>query len=569
MSLINLGAGISAMGASIAQTAGEGALEAQRAQLETQKITLASQLAGQQYDVESKKLSLIPQQQSVDAYLKMTGHPGGLADFGMAAPAADGSAPAPAASGASPAAAPAAAASSGAPPASSGAPAPSGSSTPPASAAASGQPPASSGATAFPNGAPVVAPVGDKGKVMGLALPPGVSLQQAQIMGPAKLAEAWAEWAKPQNIREGAAITYYDFNTGQQRPLYQNPKMPEGTYRDAATNTTVQVIGANDAIKAAAQAKSGGEAQGALPAKETQAAFEAGLRVRTEDDIAQRQAYYQTGIKPPAFSASDKPTIVSPAGDIGTPAGTVVPAPPKNMPFAGTDATTKQNTNTQDTEKNFGAVRGTLDQTESRLLGLTDALKTTQGGGFNEQKADLSNKLRGLGLGPLADTVMSEKDVNAVQKAIGLQTLDVLGQLKQINQGSGGRVLATEFTNTLDRQYGPDLGPKANFDLITNALGGINQTRSMIDDYNKYAKPVQGWRDANAYVSAYYSDPHNQMPAMVAKAEKAVGPLKGMPGAPKDAPALPDGIPGGSTLIGTSGGNPVYQTPDGKRLMVH
>ncbi len=31
---------------------------------------------------------------------------------------------------------------------------------------------------------------------------------------------------------------------------------------------------------------------------------------------------------------------------------------------------------------------------------------------------------------------------------------------------------------------------------------------------------------------------------------------------------LPKGIPKGSTQIGTSGGNPVYETPDGKRLMV-
>jgi hypothetical protein len=32
--------------------------------------------------------------------------------------------------------------------------------------------------------------------------------------------------------------------------------------------------------------------------------------------------------------------------------------------------------------------------------------------------------------------------------------------------------------------------------------------------------------------------------------------------------ALPEGVPSGSQLIGTSNGNPVYQTPDGKKLVV-
>lgn len=54
------------------------------------------------------------------------------------------------------------------------------------------------------------------------------------------------------------------------------------------------------------------------------------------------------------------------------------------------------------------------------------------------------------------------------------------------------------------------------------------------------------------------------------------GPATSGPAAPaaaaaqpqQGAQALPDGVPPGSTQIGTKNGNPVYQTPDGQRLMV-
>lgn len=305
--------------------------------------------------------------------------------------------------------------------------------------------------------------------------------------------------------------------------------------------------------------------QGAMtqvPAKEAEAAFSAGLRVNTENEIEKRKAFYTTGQMPPDYAQPNKtaPTVAAPNGDVATPNGTVVPAPPKINAFMGTDALNKQNTNTQEAEKNFGAMRQGLPGTESRMVGLAKALQIVEGKGLNEGRAEIANTLRGAGLAGLADTVMSAKDTAAVQTAIGLQTLDVLGQLKQINSGTGGRILNSEFVNLLEKQYGPNMSPQANFDLLKQALGGVMQTRNMIDDYYKVAKPA-GWRDANGFISSWYSDSHNSMDEMENRAAQAMGPLRGM------ANAVPPDLPMGTTQIGTYQGKPVYQLPDGSKKM--
>lgn len=267
------------------------------------------------------------------------------------------------------------------------------------------------------------------------------------------------------------------------------------------------------------------EAMTGVPAKETEAAFNAGLRVNTENEIEKRKTFYQTGQMPPNYGSTQMP-VTSPTGDIGTERGTIVPKAPAPS-FIGSDALAKQNTNTAETEKAFGSVRGGLEGTESRMVVLADALKKVQGKGLNEAKAQASSILRGAGMGPIADKVMSAESMSAVQTALGAQTLDILGQLKQINQGTGGKILNSEFTNLLDKQYGPDMSPEANYTLITQALAGIYQTRNLIDDYFKYGKPG-GWRDANAFQSEYYGKKENSYSEMVKQAEKTVGPLKGM-----------------------------------------
>lgn len=300
-----------------------------------------------------------------------------------------------------------------------------------------------------------------------------------------------------------------------------------------------------------AGAVKGAEANAQVGAHNAEAAYKAQLDTKKEQDTQAYKTFTETGVWPPGYGPSGDGKAVDTDKGIVTPQGTVIPSPPEQK-FVGADAIKEQNKNTGETEKTFGAMRGSLEGTEGRIKALADALKVVQSGGLVSHRAEVSNTLRGLGLDKAADAFMNKRETAAVQTAIGLQVLDVLGQLKNINQGTGGRILNSEFVNLIDKQYGPDISPAANRALITQALGGINQTRAMIDGYYKYAKPVQGWRDANAYQSAFYSDPANSYGRMVKDAEADVGLLKGMTPPKRGAAAAPTGSTPGGAAAGSA-----------------
>lgn len=311
-----------------------------------------------------------------------------------------------------------------------------------------------------------------------------------------------------------------------------------------------------------AGAISGAQANAAVGAHNAEAEFKLRLEAKNAKDNEAFKTYLTDGVWPPGYGPNGDGKPVPTDKGIVTPKGTVVPPAPEQK-FIGSDAIKEQNKNTGETEKTFGAVRGSLEGTEGRIKALADALKVVQSGGLVSHRAEISNTLRGLGLDKAADAFMNKKETGAVQTAIGLQVLDVLGQLKSINQGTGGRILNSEFVNLIDKQYGPDISPEANRALITQALGGISQTRGMIDDYYKYGKP-EGWRDANAYQSAYYSDPANSYGKMVKQAEDEVGLLKGMKPPAKRGAAI---TPTSSTTGGAATAGPAQQaapqfTPD-------
>lgn len=388
-----------------------------------------------------------------------------------------------------------------------------------------------------PPGAPAPNPGGGMDMHALYSLPPPL-LQRMGIPVPPELTAAFLAGVQPgtptyQTLVSNLAMKGAGINPtfGGDRagvPLQQNSIDPA----TGKVNTSI-VPGSLDAMSSGAFTQAQATGMGGLGSKEAEASFKAGLDVRVADENERRKAFYQTGTMPPPATGS-APPIQGPKGEIGTDRGTVVPPAPA-QPFHGTDALLKQNANTAEAEKNFGQIRQSLDGTEARMVGLADALRQVQGNGLNEHRAEIANNLRGIGMTTLADKVLSEKETGAVQKAMGLQTLEVLGQLKQINAGTGGRILNSEFQNLLERQYGPDLTPEANFDLMKTALGGIYQTRNMIDDYYKYGKPG-GWRDANAFVSSYYSQPQNSYSAMTSRAGEAIGALKGM--APLKTPTV-------------------------------
>lgn len=538
MSLINFAGGLSQMGASIADTAGQAGLQAQRAQLENQKLVLASQLAGQQYDVQAKRLALIPQAVSMDAYLKAIGHPGGLKDFGFDAAGAGGNGPGPAAGGARTA-----------------------QSTSSDEGAAAPAPTTTTGGgnSAFPQGAPVVTPMGEKGRPMGVPLPPGWTPQQAAIAGPEALQKAWAEWAKPQNMREGSTLQYFNFQTGNMETLTRNPKMPEGTYYDAKTNSTVQINGALPAIQATKYAESSGTSQGALPAelrkigaqgsqaRET-AGFQKGLDVATDlvpkydpetksttmvtksDALALARAGH--GVTAPPEAGRPDPNANPKVGLQGdgsykTPNGTVIPPAPI-VPKRGGGFQAKPSAADEATQSTYAeTIKGWEDavepsiMAEQRFQAMGDALKATNSGQWAQRSYDFAQL---LGVPKLGGTSVAQAQI-ILKNNFGA-ALNVLSSTKGLTRFTQNELAASQKNL-------PSIGlqPEANAAIIAQSIGAARFQRSLAEDWNQaqqlgYSDPLT-FRDA--WVRA------NPIQGFIDQAKQELGPLKGQaaPPAPK------------------------------------
>lgn len=213
--------------------------------------------------------------------------------------------------------------------------------------------------------------------------------------------------------------------------------------------------------------------------------------------------------------------------DITTPQGTVVPAAiGKQTIGPGTAQAEGDIALSGDTEKAWLQVRPVVEQSIVRGNALVAALKDVQTGGWVSERADLANNLRGLGLDRAADAIMAAKDTSAAKEAINFGVMDTLGQLKTINQGTGGRILNSEFQALFERGINPNTPPQALHDIIAQMMGGAYQTSNMIDDYYATGRPQAGWRLANQFQSAYYKA--NPMQNFVDYATKAMGPFKGM-----------------------------------------
>lgn len=214
--------------------------------------------------------------------------------------------------------------------------------------------------------------------------------------------------------------------------------------------------------------------------------------------------------------------------------GTTVPLPTKQNQTMGpgSDLITKQNAASVETENKWNSVRPTVETARNRLMTTAQAFQTLEGKGLNEGKAEVSNMLRGAGLGPIADMVMSAKDTASVQKVLWNSMQEALSTLKTINAGTGGRILNSEFQAFMEHGFSPNMLGDALHSAISQQLGTIYQTTNMIDDYFGEAKP-RGWRDANQFQSAYLRK--NPVENFVDYAAKDIGPLKGMTEAPGSA----------------------------------
>lgn len=219
------------------------------------------------------------------------------------------------------------------------------------------------------------------------------------------------------------------------------------------------------------------------------------------------------------------------AASLTTPEGNVVPPAQGNQTIGpGVVQATNDLSLGQDTEKAWGTVRPTVESAIARGNALANALQRVQAGGFTTDKADIANNLRGLGMGDIADKILGATDTGAAKEALYYGVLDTLGQLKIVNQGTGGRILNSEFQSLLNHGLTPDMPPSALHNVIAQMMGGAYQTKNMIDDFYGSGRTQQGWRAANQFQSAYYKS--NPMQNFVDYSEKAIGPFKGMSNLP-------------------------------------
>lgn len=604
MSLINLNNGISAAGGAISQTAGTAALLQQKAGLEEDSARLVNQLttareAGletqresfqremQGPDIEAKRLALVPQRLSIDAYLKATGHPGGLSEFqgSGAAPAAGATGSAPSASGGS--GGDTSVAQATASPAPSYAPSGSDNTAPPAAA------PRTSVTSApaqdlFPNGAPVLTPIGDKGKILGIPLPPGWTPQMAAIAGPDALSKAWEKYSSPQTVRAGASLTYFDFNTGKMQTLVQQPNTPPGYLYDAATQSYVQIGHGLDALTASKKSESQGTAEGALPSDltkiaktgeqtRTTASFQKGLDVGTDLVPSYDPATQKTTMVTKADAlkkarggagviAPPDGTDASGAGDAGvqkdgsyrTDAGTIIPPAPKAQ--AGTDdyqtAPSEAQKATQstyaETIKGWQEAVLPANQAEQRFLAQAEALKAIQSGQWASTKAAIGAHLIAAGMS--SDTVKEMLNTDPAAAQVIMKN-NFGAALSTLGASKLGRITQNEIFAMQKNLSNTDLQPEANLAIIAQGVGIARFQQSLANDWNTAMR--MGYADPLTYQQKWMAA--NPLQKFVDQAQKEIGALKGMPGGPGNAsPAKVYGPPPGTVVDDYKflGGNP-------------
>lgn len=581
MGLINLGAGLAEMGQGIANFAGQMGLEAQREQLEEQKIRLASQLSGGEYDVAMKRNQAELSDLSTRAFMGQVGAGGPRSPM-----AGGGDQPQPSVGADDDDAVASGGESAG----------PAQPSQAPEQIAQNGTPSGGAVDTGGGSGVPPAVPVGMKGEPVGGMLPPGVTPRMALIMGPEGLAKEWEKWSGPQNLRPNAMETYYDPVSGKARVLAQNPDAPPGYRYDPDTDSFVSVGNGPNAVQAAAYAKSSGESQGALPAELSKigatgaqerqtAAYKQGLEnastlvphydpdtgrttmVTVADALAIAGGQGQAPQTVIDHGALPKGAGVLKDGSYKTSVGTVIPSPPKlgGAPEGGfqeapsaADAATQANY--ANTIKGWESDVQPMLMTQQGLFMMASALKQLKSGAWTNFRAGFARQIAPIvgndmatyfaGADPAQAQILLKNNINA---ALGRLASAHLGRITEKEIG----MMQTSLAN-------PNLQPEANFAILSQGVGVARYQVALANDWNVARR--MGYSDPYVYEQAWSAA--NPLQGFVDKAAKDIGPLAGMKGfggADNGAAAMPAlnarraGVttwtnPNGVTLVWTKGG---------------
>lgn len=170
-------------------------------------------------------------------------------------------------------------------------------------------------------------------------------------------------------------------------------------------------------------------------------------------------------------------------------------------------------------------------QAEQRFQALGEALKLTQSGAFATEKAHLAALLKAGGIDATPEMLGDPAQVQIALKE------SVQGVFSQIKSLVGGRVAAQEINLLASASSNPNLQPEANAKIISQAIGAIRYNRDFYDALSKEKNPV----DPNAYEIQFQKD--HPLQGYIDKAEKELGPLKGMAGAQGGGTPGVNGVP--------------------------
>jgi hypothetical protein len=192
------------------------------------------------------------------------------------------------------------------------------------------------------------------------------------------------------------------------------------------------------------------------------------------------------------------------------------------------------------TETAWSAALPNLSAADVQMNAIADALKKTQSGSFATDKADIAAKLKAVGI-ELPASVWG--DPAQVQIALKNNAVGTLNTLK----GTTSRFTQMEFDRISKALANPDLQPEAALSILSESLGQIHSGMAQANDWA--AAKQAGWQNPIDFQRAWTKA--NPTQKFVDQAKAQIGPLKGMPGGPSNAPTQPVRV--GTTAIDRSG----------------
>jgi hypothetical protein len=234
-------------------------------------------------------------------------------------------------------------------------------------------------------------------------------------------------------------------------------------------------------------------------------------------------------------------------------AGTIIPPATAATPIQGPkeylDDRAKEYSKV---ETQWGDSVQSAAEAQQRMTAIMSALKQYQSGAFASHLSDIRAGLKAAGIN-LPDSIAG----NPAQAEIVLK--NNFGAALQTMKSTGlTRWTQAELFSSQKNMANPDLQPEANLAIGAQTIGTLQWEQQMQRDYSQ-AKKYGGFLDPQDFQRQWAQA--NPLQPFVDRAEKDLGPLKGMT-------ARAAQVPDGARQIGTYQGNPVYQLPDGSRKVM-